>query len=97
MNECAVLKNAVMVLAAFRKHPAKLEKSKTLYDHVSFEWSVVLFELAILTLTPPSCSSPASYQLGIHLCSQTFLSALCIMIFTDFCDLEKMLTKRAEG
>lgn len=96
-NGYSDLRNTAMVLAAFWEVLAKLEKSKVLYDHVSFEWSVVLFEFTVLTLTPPPCSSLASYQLGILLCSQTFLSVLCILKFIDFCDLEKMLTKSTEG
>lgn len=96
-NGYSDLRNTAMVLAAFWEVLAKLEKLKVLYDHVSFEWSVVLFEFTVLTLTPPPCSSLASYQLGILLCSQTFLSVLCILKFIDFCDLEKMLTKSTEG
>lgn len=39
----------------------------------------------------------SSHQLGIHLCSQTFFSILCILVFVDFCDLEKMLIESTEG
>lgn len=87
---CAGLRNTVAVLAS-RKFPARLQKSKVLHGNGLCEWSVVV--LAFPDLHPVAHQPVITNQLEIPLCSQTFLSALCSLIFFDFCDLEKMLTK----
>lgn len=51
--------------------------------------------MTVLIPTPPSWSSPASHHQPVRnpFILQTFLSALCVLIFIDFFDLEEMLTK----
>lgn len=68
-----------------------------LYDTVHCECSVALFEFTMLIPTPLTYSLPASYQLGVHFFPLIFHSDLHILIFIDFSDLEKILTKSAEG
>lgn len=65
-----------MVLATLWKFPSELQKSNMLSDNVYFEWFEGLLKRTVLPPTP-------ARQLGIHLCSQNFLSVLCIFILTD--------------
>ena len=81
----------------FLKIPVRLQNSKGLYDNVYFEWCLILLELTVFIPALPYWSSPGSYQLGIHLCSQTFFfSVLCILVFIDFCNLERCFSEGLE-
>lgn len=92
-NDCADLRNIAMVLA-FWKFPAELLKSEVICDNGLFEWSVVLFELTVLIPTLPSWSLPANHHQPVrNPFIFTNLSALCVLIFIDFFDLEKKLTE----
>lgn len=56
-------------------------------------WRCLNWQSSSLSLHPGAHQPVITSHLGIHLCLQTFLSALCVLIFIDFFDLEEMLTK----